>query len=859
MHWWKPELLYSDFLGTDGELVQVQLPPATQECLDNRVAPSDGCMGEDLVSRVGESWKGSCEEENSPLLKVVSAGLYRQTYNPNIQEANRSPGYDAVKNFRISSIQLESIFQFWRHFRDEAAANGDSDIPAGLTPRDAVCQFVVENLDLLRDTVIPQTYPRVVVDKDPWKVVNYVALGCAALAMISVMVTGLVVYKQRERPVIRISQIEFMLLIVSGIFLVSTAALLMSFPPSAGSCALVPWLVNMGYAMEFVPLIVKISAIHSLMMQVKKMSRKPVQITRKKLFGAVFGLSSLVVLYLILWSVLDRQKRQIEYALTAETASSQGDGETGGSETIVTADYYCTSNSNAWSLVSLGTLSLLLICASLLAYQTRNHRKDMNESKQLALLVYSKCFFIFLRLGLFFLVSSGSLSAATAEDWSSLIFSIDVMATIPIYFLPKLMTSDEEFDELRRTATMVDPAKSSVHFAGQQSNSNESSGGSGAAAQKTASKSGMSGSLFTSGSSEQAPRSPFSQRRSLNLDLNSGNNVLAKIAQSGKRLWNSTIVDDDDDPNYLNEYHRGKRNSEKEVTFDTNVSTSMYDNNNEIVPLLVVCKECGAEQTVVPSAAKTTSEGNIVQQKTTVLPDELLLSSLSEAEQAPKRDSQNKHDSEIDGSDIDDDDVDDGEYASGGGAQSDLGIIQPAAIVKTSKYEASSEDESQRHSMSLRDDADDFAHKADPHEFSASQLIDSDNHINSSSNNDSGAVDAAMIEAIRIERRDRALAALARSREERKSETSSITGPSGMTDPNIPNMGDAGRSPIGMGSQSAHQRQPTSILRNKRRDRPNSAASDGYDMNRNVVANNNNNGRQSGGAPKGILKKQAWW
>ena len=535
MHWWTPEALYAQFLGSEGEFVRVTLPPTTQECLEARVHSSLRC-DTDLAMRVG-SPEGACDETSNPLLKLIATGLYRVTYNPEIEEANRSPGYDAVKSFRVSSLQLAQIFQYWQA--------SSADIYWDLGPRDAVCQFVSENIDYMRD-FIPKTYPRVMQDKETWNMINFISLGCSGLALIAVIGTAGTIVYQRERPIMRMSQIEFMLLIVTGLFLVSSAALILSFPPTTVTCSIVPWLVNMGYTLEFVPLIVKIFAIHTLMLASKQMKR--VVLTRQRLFGAVFGLSSIVVLFLILWMALDAPKRETEYALTTETTSKDGH-----EATIVTSDHFCKAKSEAWTIASLGTLAFLLVCASLLAFQTRNHRKDMNESKQLAVLVYSKCLFIFLRLCMIFLVRSESMSSSTAEDFSSLIFSIDVMATIPIYFLPKFIKSDEEFEEIRRTSTMV--ARKSQ----DSSISPLVSGGLSSSFQKSANQGGV----------ESTYSQPVVSLYSIHEDQE----------QSQSHTGNDDV-------------HQGT---------NTGVINNKSENNvdAELVPLMV-CSRCGAEQSFVP-------------------------------------------------------------------------------------------------------------------------------------------------------------------------------------------------------------------------------------------------------------------
>jgi hypothetical protein len=76
--------------------------------------------------------------------------------------------------------------------------------------------------------------------------------------------------------------------------------------------------------------------------------------------------------------------------------------------------------------------------------QTRTVQKDFNESQTLAFLIYSNFLFVVIRL-IMQLLSSGSsstMSAATLSGIRSVIFSVDTMATIIIYFLPKFLESN---------------------------------------------------------------------------------------------------------------------------------------------------------------------------------------------------------------------------------------------------------------------------------------------------------------------------------------------------------------------------------------------------------------------------------
>ena len=110
-------------------------------------------------------------------------------------------------------------------------------------------------------------------------------------------------------------------------------------------------------------------------------------------------------------------------------------------ETIVTVRYFCTSESRVWQLVAIVWNAILLLCATVLAFQMRRIiRSEFNESNTLAFMIYSHFFFVVLRLIVFFL--STSHSKTQLGGYASLIYSGDIVATIAIYFLPKFFAKD---------------------------------------------------------------------------------------------------------------------------------------------------------------------------------------------------------------------------------------------------------------------------------------------------------------------------------------------------------------------------------------------------------------------------------
>lgn len=424
VRWWTPEALYSTFLGTDMEMNKLMLPPPTQVCVDHRVKISQRCNeSASFQERVGDP-RGACDEAPQMLHKVISSGLYGATYSSKIPDALRSPAYDLVKGFSITELQLGQILKSW---------TGRGIDKYGFDPRMAVCEWVAENLEYL-DDFIPRTYPRAERIENTYEtVIFYPAIVLGSLATLMIAVSLFLTYYWRNTVVLKFAQVEFLFILLFGLGLVALASILLATEPSNGTCMCLAWFISLGYTLELVPLIVKVGAINRLLNAAKRMRR--VKLTKTQLFGTVAFLSTFVVVFLVLWTVLDPQQRSTEYSLTEH--------ETDFGETIVAVNYYCNSNSMVWEYIAAGWQLVLLICATVLAFQTRNIREGFNESQVLAFMIYSHFFFVVLRVITF--VLENSISKSHLAQLRSMIYSIDTIVTICIYFIPKFLTKDADF------------------------------------------------------------------------------------------------------------------------------------------------------------------------------------------------------------------------------------------------------------------------------------------------------------------------------------------------------------------------------------------------------------------------------
>lgn len=311
------------------------------------------------------------------LFKLISSGLRESLQNSGVQEAVRSPAIDVLDRFLINQFQHGEIFELL----DQLGS-----------PREAVCQWAVDNFHSFIKPLIPSTHPRTLQEKT-WPTFTYTCLALGVSSCLLVIASSYAVYKRRNHRVMQYAQIEFLWILLFGGLLVGIGATLRALPPSDALCIVAAWLVTFGQTLVLVPLMVKVAAINRLMQASRRMKR--VTIKRKSLLGITASVSALIVVFLVCMTVIDPPKKTSEYELTRNLTE---DGYT-----VVFASYYCSSISDIWRYVSVCWNAVLLMCSAVLAFQTRSIRQEFNESQVLTALIYTHFAVALLQVITFFL------------------------------------------------------------------------------------------------------------------------------------------------------------------------------------------------------------------------------------------------------------------------------------------------------------------------------------------------------------------------------------------------------------------------------------------------------------------------
>ncbi|CAB9529643.1 expressed unknown protein (Partial), partial [Seminavis robusta] len=275
--WAQPDPFYQRLVGTDMELHAVVMPPVSQECLDHKRGYNDQCSG-DMEIRAGDP-RGACEDPMTLLHKVFATTLTDELNDPDIIPAEKSPAVPAIQQFSMSSPLYGDWFNVL--IQHEALSKETTSLM-----RNATCNFVVDKFDVLLEKWIPFSYPRVVMDGQENSALIIASVVLACLSTVLAVAAAIVVHKTQHRRVMRYAQIEFLHLMLAGILVISSGALVTAIPPTMGSCVAAIWLVNVGYTMELAPLLVKVAAINRLMNASDRMQK--INIERKDLFQVVF-------------------------------------------------------------------------------------------------------------------------------------------------------------------------------------------------------------------------------------------------------------------------------------------------------------------------------------------------------------------------------------------------------------------------------------------------------------------------------------------------------------------------------------------------------------------------------------------
>mmetsp|Transcript_7699 Transcript_7699/g.10668 ORF Transcript_7699/g.10668 Transcript_7699/m.10668 type:complete len:700 (+) Transcript_7699:666-2765(+) len=428
--WYTPDPSLQEYLGTDAEFQRILLPPPTKECLEARPTEEERCSTDPII-RFGRE-EGSCDYAAQIAARPIASSL--QKSEPNVDETYKSPAYDTVRNIEITNLQLDYMFRRW------SAQNID---PLNYDPRDAVCMWAAENAETLL-SFIPESHPRSFRKEEQNRPVMFGAIATAAISIIIVAAVSILTFFYREKKVMVCAQPIFLYMLLGGLFFLGVGAILNAVSASQDSCIAQEWFVLIGYSLELTPLIVKVAAVNRIFQSATRFQKATID--KKKLYMSVSSIIILVAIYLLTWTLVDPPDRQSNRRLTDDI------NEDGGQ--IIEIGYLCRSDSAAWFAISYVYQFVVLVAATVLAFQNRNVRQEFNDSSRLAFIIYAHSILLLLRMLVVYYGSS--LKTNLVATITSYLLSADIIQTLAIYFVPKLHAASTISDRKSERSPICD-------------------------------------------------------------------------------------------------------------------------------------------------------------------------------------------------------------------------------------------------------------------------------------------------------------------------------------------------------------------------------------------------------------------
>ncbi len=226
----------------------------------------------------------------------------------------------------------------------------------------------------------------------------------------------------------------------TGYGLLALASFLGASEPSNVTCTATQWMIRLGYTLQFVPILIKVSAINKITRLGRRLRRAQINPHRFKRIVALAV--SFVIVFLIAWTLLDP-------ALRDEVVTN------GDEEDAVNVHIGCASQSVIWEIAAYSWECILLLATTVLTFQSRDLMKELNESHSLAFMVYSHFLFLLMRVAAYILMFNHVITSAMTSKVVAIFLSFDSIAAVSIYVWPKIFeVANNKSDPRRMTTTM---------------------------------------------------------------------------------------------------------------------------------------------------------------------------------------------------------------------------------------------------------------------------------------------------------------------------------------------------------------------------------------------------------------------
>lgn len=415
---------------------RVSLPPLTEACMAAQIN-LDRCS-DDIDERRGTVF-AKCDYAHRPLSKVISRGLQTQSVS-SIDGALNSPAFEILSRIKLPDLAIQSIF--------DEMTDGETTT---LSARSATCRWVHDNLqEFTRD--FPLSYPRQKTYKE-FNDVSYAGFFFGSIAIIVSITAFALTYYWRDNRTIASAQTDILFSMLIGYTLVSISSLLHAALENNNTlCILKTWTMHVGYCMALIPILVKMSAINKIRRNSRSCRRVKID---KNLFKKIItGALGIVVIFIIVWTVVDPPSRVETYLLIE-------DDDKDIQNTTVEVYESCSSKSSTWNIIALVVEFLILLSSTVLAFQSRDVMQFVADSHLIGVLVYSHTLFLIASI-VNVMTNSGAKGSSLAQKITSVIVSIETIVAICVYFVTKFFIIYRESEDISENSSDLRSGSSHV-------------------------------------------------------------------------------------------------------------------------------------------------------------------------------------------------------------------------------------------------------------------------------------------------------------------------------------------------------------------------------------------------------------
>lgn len=202
--------------------------------------------------------------------------------------------------------------------------------------------------------------------------VFFSALGLALTCLVAYAL-----YQCRTHSIVKFSQRNFLVIILSGLFVVFFYGATLYPEPSTATCTSAMWIFHLGYNLLFAALFCKTWRVSKIAANTQL---KRVKIPDKFLYRVIGSVMAFVLVYLSVWTAVDAPTKI--NVLTSSEKNSHG---------VIVNQYadVCSYGHLAWPLTMYLLEIVGLLFGVVLAWQTKEVHEVFAESRHIALAIYN--------------------------------------------------------------------------------------------------------------------------------------------------------------------------------------------------------------------------------------------------------------------------------------------------------------------------------------------------------------------------------------------------------------------------------------------------------------------------------------